>query len=214
MLLIAILGTVAAALQNILILGLAAKELDAGAAAIAFARPVAVEAALIWAGYLLVRRFVPSRRVLAFGAYVVGVLVLAEAVAPVGLGRFTLTRAAARRRLARIEVVQSAVRAPVANRPSEIALDYALRFPTAGRYLTFPAFIGEGTRRIFGDYDTTQHAAYFHDDYVFDAGKAYAFSVRFPTELARAPDSSAKIQICDSKEYSMSCRLIAIRLRP
>jgi hypothetical protein len=67
---------------------------------------------------------------------------------------------------------------------------------------------------VFGDYFTKAHPKYYDEKYIFDGGKPYSFTVVFDT-TGRSWDFSrekANIDICDSKDYSMSCRIIGIGL--
>src|SRR5215831_13303279 len=41
------------------------------------------------------------------------------------------------------------------------ALTYILKFPRAGHYLTFPAYLGPKGNRVFGNYLTKLHPEYF-----------------------------------------------------
>jgi hypothetical protein len=73
---------------------------------------------------------------------------------------------------------------PLASNQSSIrfALTYEPRFPNTGHYLTFPAYLGSEGNRIFGNYFTKLHPEYYDENYVFDAGKLYCFTVVFDTE--------------------------------
>ena len=94
-------------------------------------------------------------------------------------------------------------------------MSYTLRFPKRGRYLTFPAYLGEGNTRVFGDYITGEHPEYFDEDHLFDAGQTYSFTVVFPASTQPFPESGkAVIDICDGKDYFMACRSIPIGLAP
>jgi hypothetical protein len=93
-------------------------------------------------------------------------------------------------------------------------LTYTLRFPKSGHYLTFPAYLGEGENRVFGDYITSDHPEYFDEGHVFDAGAPYRFTVVFPTKAQQfnADTDKAVIDICDGKDYFMACRSIPVDL--
>jgi hypothetical protein len=67
---------------------------------------------------------------------------------------------------------------------------------------------------VFGDYFTKAHPEYYDEKYIFDGGKPYSFIVVFDTpghswDFSR---EKANIDICDSEDYFMSCRIIGIGL--
>jgi hypothetical protein len=90
-------------------------------------------------------------------------------------------------------------------------MTYTLKFPKDAHYLTFPAYFGKPDNNISGDYDYAGTPEYYDETYVFTAGKPYEFVVKFPAakNISYKKDK-AHIQICDSKEYDMSCHTIAI----
>jgi len=87
---------------------------------------------------------------------------------------------------------------------SRFALTYTLKFPKTGRYLTFPAYLGPPQNRVFGNYFTKVHHEYFDENYVFDAGKPYSFTVVFDAEQGQFDflKEKASIDICDGKDKS------------
>jgi hypothetical protein len=94
------------------------------------------------------------------------------------------------------------------------ALTYTLKFPKTAHYLTFPAYLGPPNNRVFGDYFTKAHPEYHDENYIFDGGKPYSFTVVFDTEGYSLDFSreKANIDICDSEDYFMVCRIISIGL--
>jgi len=128
----------------------------------------------------------------------------------------TLVQHAKRERvLDQIEQTGASVE-PLASAQSSIrfALTYELRFPKTGHYLTFPAYLGSEGNRIFGNYFTKLHPKYYDENYVFDAGKLYSFTVVFDSEGKRFDFSKerANIDICDGKDYFMACRIMGLGL--
>ena len=58
------------------------------------------------------------------------------------------------------------------------------------------------------------HAEYYDDNYVYEAGRPYSFTVVFDTQGRKFDFSKEKadIGICDSNDYFMACRVIRIGL--
>ncbi|MGA3328954.1 MAG: hypothetical protein ABSF45_31270, partial [Terriglobia bacterium] len=97
---------------------------------------------------------------------------------------------------------------------SRFALTYTLKFPKTGHYLTFPASIGPWGNQVDGHYFTKEHPEYHDENYVFEAGTPYSFTVVFDTEGRKFDFTreKANLSICTSKDYFMACRIIAIGL--
>jgi hypothetical protein len=175
-----------------------------------------VEIALIWMGYFCARKLLRNARTVALAGWVVAILGGAELVLPVSFLSTSIQHVRRAAVLNQIEQVATSVE-PLASDQAggRFALTYTLRFPKAGHYLTFPAYMGPPNNRVFGDYSTKMHPEYYDENYIFDGGKPYSFTVVFDTE-GRWLDFSkekANIDICDSKDYFMSCRIIGIGLQ-
>jgi hypothetical protein len=95
---------------------------------------------------------------------------------------------------------------------SHFAVTYTLEFPRPGHYLTFPAYMGAATNRVFGDYVTTRNPEYFRDDFVFEASKPYTFAVVFdaPRRGADSSRATVNIDVCDGKQTVMVCRTFPV----
>src|SRR5208282_5094295 len=117
--------------------------------------------------------------------------------------------------LKRIELAGTSFEALASDRGgSRFAVTYTLKFPKTGHYLTFPASIGPWENQVSGNYFTKEHPEYHDENYVFEPGRPYSFTVVFDTEGKKVDFSTEKanIDICTSKDYFMACRVIAIGL--
>jgi hypothetical protein len=215
MFIIALFATVLAFIQNTVMFSFGLKELAIFSFPLSFAGIFLAEIVSIWAGYFFARNATRNKPILALAGWVIMVLGTAELVLP--MSYFTTWVQLAKRNsiLNQIEQAGTSIEALVSDRGgSRFALTYTLRFPKTAHYLTFPAYLGPQNNRVFGSYFTKVHPEYHDEDYVFDAGKSYTFTVVFDTE-GRQFDFSrekANIDICDSKSYLMACRIIAIGL--
>jgi len=173
------------------------------------------EVVSIWAGYFCVRKFFRKRRTVTLAAWAVVVLSAAEIALPMSFLTTSVQRMKRENVLTRIEYVGTVVEPRSSDQGAgKFALTYTLRFPKTAHYLTFPAYLGPDNDRVFGDYDMKAHPEYYDENYVFDAGKPYSFTVVFDTGGRRFDFSreKANIDICDGKDYFMACRIIGIGL--
>jgi hypothetical protein len=215
MLVIAIAATVLAFMQNMLMFLLGMKEMAISSSPLSFVRIFLGEIALIWTGYFAIRRIVRGRRALVLTAWTVVVLGAAEPMLPVSYFTIMIQHAKRKQVLDQIEQSAGTIEALSSDRGStRFALTYVLRFPKTGHYLTFPAYIGSKDNRVFGNYFMKIHPEYYDENYVFDAGKLYSFTVVFDTEGKSFNFSRerADIDICDGKDYFMACRIIEMGL--
>lgn len=216
MIIVALIATVLAFVQNMVMFAFGLKELAIFSFPVSFAGIFLVEIAAIWAGYFCARKFLRNRRGLALAAWMIAVLGAAELTLPKSTFT-TLVRHAIREHVLNgIEVAGTSVEPLASDRGgTRFALTYTLKFPQTAHYLTFPAYMGPADEPVIGDYFSKVNPEYYDDNYVFDADKPYNFTVVFDTEgkqfdFAR---EKANIDICDSKDYSMACRVIAIGLQ-
>jgi hypothetical protein len=215
MFIIALIATVLALIQNLLMFGFGMKESAIYAFPLSFTGIFLGEIAAIWTGYFCARRFLRRRRVLALAAWVIPVLGAAEVALPGSF--FTIGVQDAWRNLAlqRIKVVGTSFEALASDRGgSRFALTYTLKFRKAGHYLTYPAMIGPWENHVDGNYFTKLHPEYHDENYVFEAGKPYSFTVVFDTEGKKVDFATEKanIDVCTGKDYFMACRSIPIGL--
>ena len=215
MFIIALIATVLAFVQNLLMFAFGMKESAIFAFPLSFTGIFLGEIAAIWTGYFCARRFLRRRRPLALAAWVIVVLGAAEVALPGSF--FTIGVQYAGRQLAlnRIKVAGTSFEALASNRGgSRFALTYTLKFPKTGHYLTYPASIGPWGNQVDGHYFIKEHPEYHDENYVFEPGRPYSFTVVFDTEDKKVNFSSEKanISMCTSKDYFRACRVIAIGL--
>ena len=169
----------------------------------------------IWAGYFCVRKFFRKGRTVTLAAWAAVVLGAAEIALPMTYLTTWVQHLKRENVLNQIDHVGTVVEPRGSDEGGgKFALTYTLRFPKTAHYLTFPAYLGPDNNRVFGDYDMKAHPEYYEDNYVFDAGKPYSFTVVFDTGRRRFDFSreKANIDICDGKDYFMACRIIGISL--
>ena len=170
---------------------------------------------IAWTGALITIRFVQTKKLPLFTVWCVAILVVAEFMLPVSFFSFSIEHIKRKNILDKIELAGSSVE-PLASdyEPgSRFALKYNLRFPRAGHYLTFPAYIGRNERsRVFGNYFDKIHPEYYAETFSFESGKPYEFVVIFDLATANFDYAveRANIDICDGKDYAMTCRNIEI----
>ena len=215
MFIIALIATILAFIQNLVMFAFGMKESAIYAFPLSFIGIFLGEIAAIWTGYFCARRFLRRRRVLALAAWVIVVLGSAEVALPGSF--FTIGIQYAWRNLAlqRIKVAGTSFEALASDRGgSRFALTYTLKFPKTGHYLTYPAMIGPYENHVDGYYFTKAHPEYHDENYVFEPGKPYSFTVVFDTEGKKVDYSTEKanIDVCTGKDYFMACRVIAIGL--
>jgi len=215
MFIIALIATFLAFVQNIVMFGFGMKEMAIYSSPLSFTGIFLTEIAAIWAGYVCARRFLRRRRVLALAAWVIVVLGSAEVALPGSFFTIEVQYAGRKLALKRIELAGTSFEGLASDRGgSRFALTYTLKFPKTGHYLTFPASIGPWGNQVDGHYFTKVHPEYHDENYVFEPGKPYSFTVVFDTEGKKVDFSTEKanIDICDGKDYFMACRVIAIGL--
>jgi hypothetical protein len=215
MFIVALIATVLVFVQNLVMFGFGMKEMAIYSSPLFFTGIFLCEIAAIWTGYVCARRFLRRRRLLALGAWVIVVLISAEVALPASFFRIWVQHEGRQRMLNRIELAGTSFEALASDRGgSRFALTYTLKFPKTGHYLTFPASIGPWENQVSGNYFTKEHPEYHDENYVFEAGRPYSFTVVFDTEGKKVDFSTeeASIDICTSKDYFMACRVIAIGL--
>jgi len=215
MLFIALIATILAFIQNLVIFSFGMKEMAIFSSPLSFVGIFLSEIAAIWTGYICARKFLRRRRLLALAAWVVVVLGAAEVALPGSFFTIGVQYAGRQLMLNRIKVVGTSVEALASDRGgNRFALTYTLKFPKTGHYLTYPALIGPWENHVDGHYFIKEHPEYHDENYVFEAGTPYGFTVVFDTEGKKVDFSTEKanIDVCDGKDYFMACRVIAIGL--
>jgi len=209
-----ILGIVVAFVQNFVVLTLGLKEGAIWSSPQSFVGVLTVEVVAMVAAYVVARRLA-LRPWIVLATISVAIVCVGELVLPISSFRVFAQRVRRERRLDGIRLGAIKVESmPSQSDRRRVSLTYELSFPTPGHYLTFPAYIGPSTDRVFGDYDTTRHPELFADDFVFETGKPYRFVVAFDVRNSRLDlaRDSANIDICDGKSAFMVCRIIKIGL--
>jgi hypothetical protein len=215
MFIIAFTGTVLAFVQNSVMFRLGMKELAIFSFPLSFLGIFLAELVSIWTGYFCIRRFLRHRRELMLAGWAIVVLGAAEPMLPASYFTTAVQQARRRHVLEQIEQAGNSIEALASDqRSTRFALTYNLRFPRTAHYLTFPAYLGPEGNRVFGNYFTKLHPEYYDENYVFDVGKPYSFTVVFDTEGKQFDFSKEKanIDICDGKDYLMACRIIGVGL--
>jgi hypothetical protein len=215
MFIIALIASVLVFIQNLVMFGFGMKEMAIYSFPLSFIGIFLGEIAAIWTGYFCARRFLRRRRVLALAAWVILVLGAAEVALPGSFFTIGVQYAGRQLALKRIELAGTSFEALASDRGgSRFALTYTLRFPKTGHYLTYPASIGPWENQVSGNYFTKVHPEYHDENYVFEPGRPYSFTVVFDTEGKKVDFSTEKanISMCTSKDYFMACRVIAIGL--
>jgi hypothetical protein len=212
---IALIATVLAIIQNLVMVGFGMKEMAIYSFPLSFIGIFLSEIVAIWTGYVCVRRFLRRRRLLALGAWVMVVLLSAEVALPASFFRILVHHEWQQHMLNRIELAGTSFEALASDRGgTRFALTYTLKFPKGGHYLTYPSWVGQEEDHIFGNYFTKVHPEYHDENYGFEAGRPYSFTVVFDTGGKKVDFSTEKanVDICDSKDYFMSCRVVVIGL--
>jgi hypothetical protein len=215
MFLIALIATVVAFLQNMLMFGFGLKEQAIYSFPLSFTWIFLAEVLSIWTGYFCARKLLRKRGTLAVAAWAVITLGTAELGLPASFFSMLIQHAKRQSILNHIELMGNSIEPLASDRGGRrFALTYTLKFPKSGQYLTFPADLGPPGNQVFGHYFTKLHPEYHEENYVFDAGKPYSFTVVFDTEDKQIDLSKEKanIDICDGKDYFMACRIIGIGL--
>jgi hypothetical protein len=215
MFIIAVIASVLAFIQNIVIFSFGMKEGALSAFPLAFTWIFLSEIAAIWTGYFCARRFVRRRGTLVLAAWVIIVLGSAELALPASFFTTLVQQAGRKHVLNRIEVAGTSFEALASDHgAARFALTYTLKFPKTAHYLTYPAWMGAPDAQLFGNYFMKDHPEYHDENYVFDAGKPYSFTVVFDTQGKKFDftQEKANIDICDGKDYFMACRVITFGL--
>ena len=215
MLAIAIVATILAFIQNLVMFLFGMKEMAIAAFPLGFTWIFLLEIAAIWVAFFFVRRIARRNRELVMAGCAILILGAAEAALPASFFTKLIQHVGKEVVLQNIRQAGTSIE-PLSSDEGGIrfALTYTLKFPRTGHYLTYPAFLGPEENNIPGNYFTKVHPEYHDEQYVFDAGKPYSFTVVFdtrgkPIDLSKA---KANICICDGKDYFMVCRNIQIGL--
>jgi hypothetical protein len=215
MLVIAVVASILAFIQNSLMFAFGMKEMAITSFPLSFTGIFLLEIASIWVAYLCLRKFLRRNRELVFAGCMLLILGAAEFALPASFFSILIRQAERKYLLQRIQELGTSIE-PLSSDHGGVrfALTYALQFPKTGHYLTFPASIGPEGNQVFGNYFTKVHPEYHDENYVFEAGKPYRFTVVFDTQGKTFDFSQeeAHIDICDSKDYFVACRIISIGL--
>jgi hypothetical protein len=217
LIILAIVATALILIQNLPMLALGFKELAILAFPLSFVGIFVAEIVLTWVGVIAVRRFFTVKRDLLFIAWMLFILGMAELLLPVSYFSNYVRHAQRRSVLNKIEVVGRSVEVLASDHEigSRFGLAYSLKFPKSGHYLTFPAYIGSNNKpRVSGGYFRKVHPEYYEEEFAFEPDKPYEFIVVFDSgsEKFDFPKEKANIQICDGKDYFMTCRTIEIEV--
>jgi hypothetical protein len=162
-----------------------------------------------------VRKFVRQKRDLALAGCAILILGVSEFALPASFFTILIQHAERKYVLNRIRHVGTSIE-PLSSDDggTRFALTYTLVFPKTRPYLTYPATVRPEDNQGFGYYFHKLHPEYDDEKYVYEAGKAYSFTVVFDTQgkTFDYTKDKAHIDICDSKDYFMACRIINIGL--
>jgi len=215
MLLIAVLATILAFIQNLIMFAAGMKESAIRSAPLFFTWIFLLEIALIWVAFFCVRRIVRQKREVVLAGCMMLILGAVEFALPASFFTTFLSLAERKYLLQRIQEVGTSIE-PLSSDDggTRFALTYTLKFPKTRPYLTYPANVGPEDNQVFGYYFHKMHPEYDDEKYVYEAGKPYSFTVVFDTQGKTFDYSKEKanIDICDSKDYFMACRIIRIGL--
>jgi hypothetical protein len=215
MLVIAILATLLALIQNLIMFAGGVKESAIYSSPLFFTGIFFLEIALIWVAFLSVRKFVRQKRELALAGCAILILGVAELALPASFFTILIQHAERKYALNRIRHVGTSIE-PLSSDDggTRFALTYTLMFPNTSPYLTYPATVGPEDNRVFGYYFHKMHPEYDDEKYVYEAGKPYSFTVVFDTEGKTFDFSKEKanIDVCDSNDYFMACRMLRVGL--
>lgn len=215
MLVIAILATLLALIQNLIMFAAGMKESAIYSSPLFFTGIFFLEIALIWVAFFCVRKFVRQKRELALAGCAILILGVAEFALPASFFTILIQHAERKYVLNRIRHVGTSIE-PLSSDDggTRFALAYTLMFPKTRPYLTYPATVGPEDNQVFGYYFHKLHPEYDDENYVYEAGKPYSFTVVFDTEGKTFDFSKEKanIDICDRKDYFMACRILRVGL--
>lgn len=216
MLLIAVIATILVFIQNEAMFALGMKELAIFSFPFSFAGIFLLEVTAIWVAYFLLKKRAIRYRPLVFAGCAVLILAAGELALPASFLKDGIRHARREKVLSGIEVLGHSIEPLQSDQGGvRFALTYTLRFPRTAHYLTYPAWLGPASAGIYGNYFSKIHPEYLDETYVFEAEKPYSFTVVFDTkgnqvDFSRQP---ANIDICDSKDYYMACRVIPIGIQ-
>ncbi len=213
--LIALVATVLALVQNLAMFSLGMKEMAIMSFPLSFAGVFLLQIASIWIVYFCIRKLLRRHREAVLAGCMVIILGSAEIALPASYFTYLVQHAGRKHVLEQIRYEGSSIEALASDQSGRrFALTYTLRFPRTGHYLTFPADLGAAPNQVFGNYFTKLHPEYYDDNYEFNANGPYSFIVVFDTGTNQFDffKEKANIDICDSKDYWMTCRVIGIGL--
>jgi hypothetical protein len=213
----AIIATVLAFVQNSIMFVFGFKEMAIFAFPLSFIGIFIAEVILIWTGAFFIRRFIKTKREALFIVCSLIILGIAELILPVSYVSNYFKHVQRKSVLNRIELTGKSVEILASEHEigSRFALKYSLQFPKTGHYLTFPAYIELNNKpRVFGYYFRKLHSEYYDERFMFEPSKSYDFIVVFDSGSKRfdMAQKNANIQICDGKDYFMTCRTIKIEV--
>jgi hypothetical protein len=140
MFIIALIATVVAFIQNLVMFSFGMKELAIFSSPLSFAGILLAEVVAIWAGCYCARKFPGHRRRLVLAVWVIAVLGAAELALPTSTFATWIKQAQRKRALKRIELAGVSIEPLASDRGGKrFAVTYTLKFPKAAHYLTFPA---------------------------------------------------------------------------
>ena len=211
----AIIATILAFVQNSIMFSFGFKESAIFSFPLPFVGYFAAEIILFWTGAFVIRRFIKSRKEIPFVVWSLIVLGIAELMLPASLFSTYVKYAQRKSVLNNIELTGKSVEILAAEHKigSRFALKYSLQFPKTGHYLTFPAYIESNDRsRIFGNYFVKIHPEYYDENFIFEPGKSYEFTVVFDLGLKQfdAANQNVCVQIYDEKGYFMAGRTLKV----
>lgn len=215
MVFIAITATLLAIVQNLILFAAGGKEGAFGSSPFFFLRFFLLEIALIWVAFFCVRKFARQKREFVLAGCAILILGAAEIALPASFFTIMIQLAERKYALSRIQHVGTSIE-PLSSDDggTRFALTYTLKFPKTRPYLTYPATVGWGESQLSGYYFHKSHPEYDDENYVYEAGTPYGFTVVFDTDGKTFDFSKEKasIDICDKKDYFMACRIIDIGL--
>ena len=208
---IAIVTSLLAFFQNQLMFSFGLKEGGIFAAPFSFAGIFLVEVLLIWVGFFVVRHLENNKKSFLLGLWAILILLVAEAVLPVGYISRNLTHLKRQQTLDKVEVFDPSIEILKSEHGvgSRFALMYKLKFPKTDKYdIGYPPYIGKDDENtIYGKYVlkiNPEYTAYGH--YRFEAGKPYEVEAVFDTGAKKiGPQDDVNIKICQNPDYNLTC---------
>jgi hypothetical protein len=183
MLVIAILATLLALIQNLIMFAGGMKESAIYSSPLFFKGIFLLEIALIWVAFFLRAEVRTPKRELALAGCAILILGVAEFALPASFFAILIQHAERKYVLNRIRHVGTLIE-PLSSDDGgpRFALTYTLMFPKTRPYLTYPATVGPEDNQVFGYYFHKLHPEYNDEKYVYEAVKPYSFTVVFDTE--------------------------------